>query len=232
MADLQGWQILARNVDVDGEINLGAAPLHFIGALENLTPQPRLFNVVTRFELHNADGAAGKLSASGTLDYRKLPLQNMRFDLSTFPLRQLPLSTRAPLQITVVDALTDVQGLLSLTGNQVDINMLARFSNAALQITATDDPLSRSAAAALRGVRDFDLKLQVSGNVNNPALTLNSSLDALLSNAINRELGAANAGTGTASPEVVALRRSTIALQQVQAVLLNTQQTLQNLLDH
>lgn len=230
------WQLLAHSIALDGEINLGANPLRFTGVVENVTPQPKLFDVVTRFKLENAPAQSGTFSATGSLDNRKLPLQNMRFNLTAFPVQQLPLSTDATLQITINKANADIQGLLALTGNQIDINVLARFQNAELQVVPGDTPIARTAAETLRGVNDFDLNFQASGDVNNPSLKLNSSLDTLLANAINRELNAQMASNGNSaqtalSPELTAMRQLAAELRQMQQTLLATHAALQNLLD-
>lgn len=239
-SDPSQWQVLARSIALDGEIEIGATPLHFTGVVENVTPQPRHFDVITRLNLHGAPEQPSKFSATGSIDNRKLPLQNFRFDLSGFPIAQLPLSNDSNLKITVATAIVDIQGLLALTGNQIDINMVARFQNAVLQVVPGDNPISRAAAEALRNTRDFDLNFQASGDVKNPTLKLNSSLDILLATAISRELNAAAASTGNAAqqglpPELAALReQGTEAqheLQQMQQTLLATQAALQTLLD-
>ncbi len=234
-SDPAQWQLLARSVTLDGEINLGATPLYFTGVVDNVTPQPRHFDVITRFDLQGKSEQPGKFSASGNIDKRKLPQQNVRFDLSGFPITQLPLSSDAKLQITVTTATVDIQGLLALTGNQLDINMLARFHNAVLQVIPGDNTFSRAAAETLRSAHDFDLNFQASGNVNNPTLKLNSSLDTLLTTAIARELNAdkSNAAQPAALPaELAAVRALGTELQQMQQTLLATQATLQTLLEH
>lgn len=230
-SDSAQWQILARSIALDGDIALGSTPLYFTGAIENFTPQPRHFDVITRFDLQGIPEQAGKFSASGTIDNRKLPQQNFRFDLSEFSIAQLPLSSDANLQITVTSATVDIQGLLALTGNQIDINVLARFQNALLQVVPGDNAISRTAAETLRNTRDFDLNFQASGNVNNPTLKLNSSLDTLLTNAIARELNTATTNTAR-QPELTAGRALGAELQQMQQTLLATQAVLKTLLEH
>ncbi|MDB6063449.1 MAG: hypothetical protein JWM78_3552 [Verrucomicrobiaceae bacterium] len=233
------WQLLARKINVDGEINLGTAPLHFTGVVENVTPQPHFFDVSTHFIFQNStstssNGQPEKFSAEGNLDYRKLPLQNIRFNLSDFSLEQMPLSREPALQITVTKALTDIQGLLSVTGNQIDINVLVRFQNAELQIASDDSALGRAAAATLKSVRDFDLNFQASGDVNNPIVKLNSSLDTLLANALRNEMSAQsnnNGDSATSAPELIALRQVAADIQQLQQTLLAAQSELQQLLN-
>jgi hypothetical protein len=234
-SDPAQWQLLARSVVLDGEIDLGATPLYFTGVVDNVTPQPRHFDVITRFDLQGKPEQPGKFSASGNIDKRKLPQQNVRFDLSGFPITQLPLSSDVKLQITVTTATVDIQGLLALTGNQLDINMLARFHKAVLQVIPGDNAFSRAAAETLLSAHDFDLNFRASGNVNNPTLKLNSSLDTSLATAIARELNAAssNAAQPAALPaELAAVRALGAELQQMQQTLLATQATLQTLLEH
>lgn len=182
--DGSDWQILARRATVDGFIDFGSNALQFIGTLENITPQPRLFDVVTQFNLRNADGEPARFTASGTLDRRKLPRSAMRFDLIGFPLTQWPLSTDPELKITVLSAQTDVQALLTSTGNQIDIQALARFQQVKFDISNGTSQIAQTAAQVWRGVDAFDINLQASGDVQNPAFKLNSSLDAPLAAAL------------------------------------------------
>jgi hypothetical protein len=171
------WQILARRIDIDGQIDLGTEPLRLSGFVENATPQPQQLNVVTRFDFNGIEAQAGKFSTRGTIDFRKLPSASMRFDLSKFPIDTLPLANDADLTVVLSRALADVQGLLSLTGNQIDINVLARFHEAALQVTAAQEPEFQAIANVLKNTAAFDLNLQARGDVQNPQLKLNSSLD-------------------------------------------------------
>jgi hypothetical protein len=184
--DGSDWQILARHIVVDGFIDFGSNALQFVGTLENITPQPQLFDVVTRFNLRNADGEPARFTASGTLDRRKLPQSAMRFDLIGFPLTQWPLSVDPDLKITVLSAQTDVQALLTLTGNQIDIQALARFQRVKFDISNGDSEIAQTAAQVWRGVDAFDINLQASGDVQNPTFKLNSSLDAPLAAALQQ----------------------------------------------
>lgn len=174
------WQILIRHAVIDGALDFGNNSLDFTGTVENLTPQPQQFNVATQFSLHNAAGEPAKLTATGTLDQRKLAQATMRFDLIGFPLAQWPLSTDPELKIVIARAQTDVQALLSLTGNQLDLDVLARFQDAQFDISAGNSEIARTAADVWRGINAFDMHLQASGSVQNPQLKLNSSLDAPL----------------------------------------------------
>ena len=55
--------------------------------------------------------------------------------------------------------------------------MLARFHEAALQVTAAQEPEFQAIANVLKNTAAFDLNLQARGDVQNPQLKLNSSLD-------------------------------------------------------
>lgn len=171
------WQIIAKHIAVDGQFDLGKQPLPFSGDLENVTPQPQQFNVVTRIELNGAETQAGKFALRGTLDFRKLAAVSLRVDLSNFPVVDLPLADDSDLTISLSRAQSDMQGLLSLTGNQIDLNVLARFHDASIAVTAGDEPELQSIANVLRNTTAFDLNLQASGAIDNPVMKLNSSLD-------------------------------------------------------
>lgn len=190
------WQVLVRRVDVDGALDFGAnlnndSALHFTGTIENITPQPQLFDTVTQFDLHSNAGAAATLHASGSLDKRKLAQLALRFDLSSFPLAQWSLSDDPELKITIVSANVDIQALLSLTGNQVDLNALAHFRQAHVEVANGDNEVARVAADVWRRTDAFDINLQASGDLQNPVLKLNSSLDAPLATALRQIQAAA-----------------------------------------
>ena len=180
------WHILLRHIDVDGQLDLGTQPLSFTGTVENLSPQPQHFDTVTRFNLTSAANQTGQLTTSGLLDFRKLANASVRFDLSALPVRDMPLGSDSDLTISIGQAVADVQGLLSLTGNQIDLNVLAHFREAALHVVTSDEPELQAIAAVLKNTTTFDLNLQANGDVQNPVLKLNSSLDQPLAAALLR----------------------------------------------
>lgn len=186
------WQILARRVNIDGAFDFGTSlhdndgALHFTGSLSNVTPQPQLFDAVTQLDLRNAAGEPATLQAIGSLDKRKLTQVALRFDLNNFPLTQWSLSDDPELKIVIVSANVNIQALLSLTGNQFDLNMLAHFLQAHVDVANGDNEVARIAADVWRRTDTFDLNLQASGDLQNPVLKLNSSLDAPLSAALRQ----------------------------------------------
>jgi len=180
------WHILLQHIDVDGQLDLGTQPLPFAGTVENLSPQPQHFDTVTRFNLTSTANEAGQLTTSGLLDFRKLANASVRFDLSALPVRDVPLGSDSDLTISIDQAVADVQGLLSLTGNQIDLNVLAHFRDAALHVITSDEPELQTIATVLKNTAAFDLDLQANGDVQNPVLKLNSSLDQPLAAALLR----------------------------------------------
>jgi len=180
--------LLIRNIALDGQLDLGTQPLLFTGALDNLTPQPKLWNVATSFTLAGVAGQPSQFSARGAIDLRKTASVDMRFDLRQFPLQEFPLSKNPQLTVVVEHAQADIQGLLSLTGNQIDINLLSHFQQAALKVAGSGDASAQALANALRGVSDFDLNAQISGDVQRPAMKLDSSLSQRLAAALSQQL--------------------------------------------
>jgi hypothetical protein len=224
-SDVGDWQILVRRVNIDGAFEFGANAMNennrdalpFSGTIDNLTPQPKLFDAVTQFDFRNVDlnhaelnsaqlqnveGKPATLRATGSIDKRKLTQATLRFDLSNFPLTQWSLSTDPALKITVISARADIQAFVSLTGNQFDFNALSHFQAARFDIV-NDHPIDSGSidnglinkgnaaitqvvADVLRRTDAFDIRLQANGDLSNPVLTMNSSLDVPLNTALQQ----------------------------------------------
>lgn len=186
------WQILVKRVNIDGALDFAAnsnatsSTLKFIGTIDNVTPQPVLFNTVTHFDLHNAPDESATLQATGSLDKRKLTQATLRFDVTKFQLTQWPLSNDAELKIIIVSADVDVQAMLTLTGNQFDLNALMHFQKANFDIASGDNEVARVVADVWRRADAFDINLQANGDVQNPVVKMNSSLDVPLTNALRQ----------------------------------------------
>ena len=191
------WQILVHRINADGALDFGAnstiganssngGALRFAGTIDNVTPQPQLFDAVTQFDFRSAEGESATLHASGSLDKRKLTQATLRFDLANFPLAQWPIIDDPELKIIIVNANAGIQAVLSLTGNQFDLNALTHFQQARFDIAHGSDDIVRAVADVWRRTDAFDINLQVSGDLVNPVLKLNSSLDVPLGNAIQQ----------------------------------------------
>ncbi|MFT3929361.1 MAG: hypothetical protein QM709_03585 [Spongiibacteraceae bacterium] len=183
---LGDWQILARRVNLDGTFDVGSSGVRFLGTLDNVTPQPALFNVVTQLELQQAEGEVATLRVKASLDKRKLAQATLRFDLARLPLSDYPLSTDPALKLVIRNATTDAQAMLSLTGNQFDLNVLTTLQQVRFDIANGDDEIARTIADVCRHTTMFDIHLQASGDLANPRLKLNSSLDVPLANALQQ----------------------------------------------
>lgn len=195
--------LLIRRATIDGQLDLGAQPLLFTGTIDNFTPQPRLWNVATEFALAGVPAQASQFSARGRADFRKTASIDMRFDLRQFPLRDFPLSKNSQLGIGIETATADMQGLLSATGNQIDVNLLSRFQQATLNVQAATDSAAQTLKTALHGVTEFDLNLQVSGDIQKPTMKFDSSLTPRLAAALSQQLHAnGEAQADNMSPEV------------------------------
>ncbi len=180
------WQILARHVNIDGVCDIGNNSLRFAGTIENVTPQPQLFDAVTQWDLRSAGGEPATLRIDGRLDKRKLAQVMLHFDLSNFSLAQWPLSDDSELRLAIANARADIQAALSLTGNQFDLHVNAHFQPVRFDVVNNNDAVARAIADVWRRTAAFDLTLQASGDLQNPALKLNSSLDAPLTAALQQ----------------------------------------------
>jgi hypothetical protein len=216
------FALLVRRASIDGQLDIGTQPLLFTGTIDNFTPQPRFWNVATSLTLAGVPAQPSQFSARGRADLRKTPSIDLRFDLQQFPLRSLPLSRNPQLAITVESAVADFQGMLACTGNQVDVNLLSRFQQATLDVKATTDNAAQTLKNALHGVTDFDLNLQVSGAVAQPALKFDSSLTPRLAAALGQQLQSGAPGSAS-SPE---LQQQLTGVQQLASDFENLRQQL------
>jgi hypothetical protein len=226
--------LLVRRADIDGQLDIGTQPLLFTGTVDNFTPQPRQWNVVTSFALAGVPTQPSQFSARGRADLRKTPSIDLRFDLRQFPLRTLPLSRNPQLGITIDSAVADIQGMLACTGNQVDVHLLSRFQQARLDVQATTDNAAQTLKNALQGVAEFDVNLQVSGAVANPTLKFDSSLTPRLAAALGQQLQNGSTADGAAPNSVIQQQLSGVQhlandFENLRQQLLARQSALQNL---
>lgn len=234
----QEWLVLARNITLDGQVDLGQKPLRFQGTIHNVTPQPAYWNVPITFTFNGSSDQPGRFNAGGTLDYRKLPTSDVKFDLSQFPVQQLALSDNPQLGIVLSKALAQIQGKLSLVGNQIDLNVGSDFAQAALAVTAGDNQIAKAAAAALSSVSQFTLDLDVSGNVKKPTVRTRSNLDSLLASAVGEQVKQQAAALRDRlrpqleeqlAPELASLQQLTGDLNGLQKSFADKQEALQGL---
>lgn len=236
----QQWPVLARKVLLDGRIDLGSRPLHFNGSIDNVTPQPALWDVITTFALNGSADQPGKFSADGSLDYRRIASSTMRFQLSGFPVEQLALSSNKELGIVLGKALADIKGRFALTGNQVDFKLGVLFSDAVLDIAAADNSTAQAVATALRNVTQLDFDVLVSGNVRKPTVTMHSNLDSVLADAVGREVKQQAAAVSEQlraqlqqelAPDLAAIQQLDAEVRSLQQSFIDKQQTLNALSD-
>jgi hypothetical protein len=182
------WPVLARTVELDGRFDIGAQPLAFTGAIHNVTPQPRFWNVATDITLQAAPGQPARFALEGSLDQRKGVVLDARLTLAGLPLAQLPLSRGEPLRVDLNSAVLDVEGLLRMEGRQIDFGLFGLFRQASLQMEASAHPAAQSLLAALRTINQFDVNVLMVGDVEAPRVQLQSSLDPILAAALNEQL--------------------------------------------
>jgi hypothetical protein len=182
------WPALARTVELDGRIDIGAQPLAFTGVIHNATPQPRFWDVATDIALQAAPEQPARFAFNGTLDQRNGVVMDARLTLAGLPLAQLPLSRGEPLEVDLNAAVLDVEGLLRMEGHQIDFGLFGLFRQASLRIEAGADPLAQRLSAALRTINQFDINVLMVGDVGAPRVQLQSSLDPILAAAINEQL--------------------------------------------
>ncbi len=213
------WPMLARHVDVDGELTLGDSRLPFTGQLGNVTPQPSHWQLPLTIAL----SGASEFNLGGSFDH--LRNGSLQLALERFPVTGLALADQPQLTVTLARAQLSARGLLTLRGDEIDLELGCQLHDAVLEATATDAAAQR-VAELLRGVDRIDLQLRLRGRADAPQLTVRSSLDQplaaafadaarqqaadfapRLSDALQREL----------APQLDAIQQQTAVFNDVQA---------------
>lgn len=233
------WLILARRVDLDGELELGANRLPFTGQINNVTPQPAVWNLPLTF----AFNGASQFNANGTLDYRKAVNGQVQMSLASFPVTKLSLADNEQLNIALERALASARGLLTLRNGEIDLELSSQFRDAMLAVTAGNDDskggqIAQRVAELLRDVHQIDLQMRVRGRPDNPQVKISSNLDQLLAGALGSE-AQKQAGKlagklreelqAQLGPQLAEIQQQTGAFNAIQEQLLQNREALQQL---
>ncbi len=233
------WLILARRIDLDGELELGQSRLPFTGQIDNVTPQPAVWNLPLTF----AFSGASQFNASGTLDYRKAINGQMQLSLDRFPIAKLALADSRELNVALERALASARGVLALRNGEIDLELSSQFRDAVLAATAGDDSskggsIAQRIAELLRDVHQIDLQMRVRGRPDNPQVNISSNLDQLLAGALGSE-AQKQAGQLAGklreelqqrlAPQLAEIQQQTGAFNAIQEQLLQNREALQQL---
>ena len=228
------WLMLARRIDLDGELQLGQSRLPFNGQIDNVTPQPAVWNLPLTFSL----SGASQFTANGTLDYRQAINGQVQLALDRFPIAALALADNKELSVALERALASARGVLALRNGEIDLELSSQFRDAALTVSAGDNHIARRIAELLRDVHQLDLQMRVRGRPDSPQVRISSNLDQLLAGALGSEAqkqAAQLAGKlreelqAKLGPQLAEIQQQTSTFNAVQEQLLQHREALQQL---
>ena len=145
------------------------------GNLKGLTTQPAIYGRPTLFNLKGslAGGKAKKITLSGTLDHRGRTV-NDAINLTIKGLRlqpeDLPVPDKSPLELT--SAHLNINSSLRAIGE----NLEGRVAMIILNPKVTVGPEASILADLFKNIDAFDIIISIGGTLNQPSLTLSSSL--------------------------------------------------------
>jgi len=145
------------------------------GNLEGLTTQPVIYGMPTLFDLKGslAGGKAEKITLSGTLDHRITPA-NDAINLTIVGLRVQPehlaISDKSPLELT--SAHLNINSNLRAIGEKLEGRVAMIIQNPKVTV----GPEASILGNLFKNIETFDVIISIGGTLNQPSLTLSSSL--------------------------------------------------------
>ncbi len=176
-------RVAALSVDIPvGEIK---------GRITDLTNAQDVLGRPTRFAFSGARlKGLSSLSLNGEINRvsPRAPLDHAEFRMKGYKLSSVPLVKRADFPVTLKDALAAVDVDTRITGQALKANVAAGFSSVEMAAGGAQPQgvVERAVASALSGVKDFSLKADVAGTLDDYSITISSDLDRALKGAVGR----------------------------------------------
>jgi uncharacterized protein (TIGR03545 family) len=171
--------LIARTA-VSAETTVGV----LAGTITDITPDQDVLGKPLRFSFSGEKlNAARKIECAGILDHMvpARPRDSARFSVSGYQLRDLVLSQRKNLPVSVESGLLDLN-LDGLNANGLKADFLASIKSAKLKAGADKSAglIGEAIKSSLSRVSDFSLKGNLSGTLENYKLSISSDLDRVL----------------------------------------------------
>jgi uncharacterized protein (TIGR03545 family) len=177
------------------------------GNLKGLTTQPAIYGRPTLFNLKGsiAGGKAKKITLSGTLDHRGRPANDaINLTIKGFRLQpeDLAIPDKSPLELT--SAHLNINSSLRAIGE----NLEGRVAMIILNPEVTVGPEASILADLFKNIDAFDIIISIGGTLNQPSLTLSSSLTNTLGSRLQNVFRNKLKGLRTNLREAIASRVS------------------------
>mgnify|MGYP000221095721 CR=1 FL=1 len=186
---------LIRHADINGRLSVAGQVINFQGKAQDLSHQPQRWLQPAQFTISGTSPKGGELYAEGIIDHRESANHKIRFSVKDLSVEKIKLSQSNVLSLDMLGGFANIQGDLSIKGNNIDLQTSSQFKQ--VDLKANSQSSSRANAIivdALSDIKDFSLSIGLNGTTQNPQLIFNSDMDKLLGGALNNEIKKQSAG--------------------------------------
>ena len=187
---------LIKRMLLSGRLSQGGRDGEMNGVITNLNEAPGLLPEPITVDLKAAGESLGKLVLTSSIDHRKAGSENDAFEFSIVDssLENYPLTEQSDLSLILNKALLSTKAKGTIRSlSTLDLSVDAAFSRIDLAADKKNENGESEALSdtqkivldALKGESEISFTAKASGPLDNPALSLTSNLDDVLSKAVN-----------------------------------------------
>ncbi|RMF14304.1 MAG: TIGR03545 family protein, partial [Gammaproteobacteria bacterium] len=185
-------KFLVRHLRISGEVPLMNQAIPVEGDLRDLTHQPEIYGKPAELALKSASAALGNLALDAVLDHTrpKAGKDLFRFDLADLPVEDLPLGDSDKLPVIIEAAKAAINGQAVIEGGTLNLDSKVVLAALKTQVLRQEglSKVQEALVAALGGIESLDLQVLAQGALEDPKVSLKSTLDRVLSSALKGAL--------------------------------------------
>ncbi|MBB3048773.1 uncharacterized protein (TIGR03545 family) [Litorivivens lipolytica] len=183
---------LIKRASINGSVPVAGDTIRFDGVLSDISNAQKIWGKPLALKASGGSDKGASLNLNGLFDHRGAdPLDSLDFDLRKLDLQALQLSDNSKLPISLQQGVADISTRFALGKNGLDATVDSLVKQAEFLVAETAESSSAELLRkALTAAKQFDLKMAISGNPEDPSLKLKSSLDKLIGDVLGAELKA------------------------------------------
>lgn len=229
--------IFVRHATINGSILPSAAGLSASGYLENFAWPLELAVLPAILKLEGSSPNGGLLRIDASVDHRSSPVDHFAVRMENLPLRKMALTGTKQLSVELEQTLANVSGEMNVDGNglsgRFNQNLTATVFNTVLAENAGG--AARLLAAFLDSSTEFAMQINFSGTLDAPQMRFSADLDKRIESALHAAISEGvqaltfelqNRISAEIGPEIAAARAEFSSLEELQAELEHSLQTL------
>jgi uncharacterized protein (TIGR03545 family) len=181
---------LLRKANITGELLTAGAASTFSGQAADFAYPPTDWNKPATLAIAADEQQQVSFTANAILDHRTQSFNDqLTLTIDNLAISNTRLSDSKEMKLDLQKANSNIDSDITLSNNQVDIKVNALFDQVDLAVESLSDSTSQKVITnVLKGVKDFDLNMLISGNINDPTFSLKSNLDKALSAGLKNQL--------------------------------------------